>query len=113
MKIVMHEKERCSLEAFADKHGLTMEIHERTPMDMGSRWTPNCRYYASFEDCEVKDGSVLCGAFGDGATPDEAMAEYAARISGQRLVFNAMSRERREITAPLLTHKTPNLKWTA
>jgi hypothetical protein len=105
MQIEMHEKERGTLAEFAEKHGLVMEIHERTPQDMGRRWTESSRYYACFKSCDVKDGSILSGTFGNGSTPDAAMAEYAQEISEKRLVIDATSKgTRREIYAPILTH---------
>lgn len=104
MNIEMHEKDRSTLAAFAEKHGLTMEIHERTPRDLGARWSESERYYACFKDCEIKEGSILRGTFGNGATPDAAMAEYAEEISEQKLVFGAYTQDRTEITAPMLTH---------
>ena len=108
MKIVIYEKERKTLASFADEYGLTMEIHERTPSDLGAQWNQNSRYYAHFEACDVKDGVVLCGTYGNGSSPDEAMADYAEQISGQLLVFNAWTNKlaRREIVAPFLTHST-------
>lgn len=107
MHIVIHEKERSTLAAFAEKHGLTMEIHERTVSDMGARWAADSRYYAHFKGCEIKDGSVLIGAHGNGATPEIAMAEYAQEISERRLVLNAGTTERVELgRAPILTHNT-------
>lgn len=104
MKIEMYTKERMELEEFADKHGLVMEIHERTPSDMGQRWTENDRYYAHFKDCEIKDGPMLRGEFGDGSTPQVAMNNYARSISNKLLVIDACKNSRREIWAPLLTY---------
>lgn len=103
MKIKMNCLPRATLEAFAEVYELTMVIEERVPKDMGVRWTEDSRYYAKFEGCDIKDGDVLCSAFGDGRTPGEAMANYAKEISGVLLVLNAFGPNRREIQAPILT----------
>ena len=104
MNIEMHVAERSGLSEFADKHGFVMEVHERRPRDMGSRWSEDSRYFAHFKDCEVKDGSVLCGTFGNGATPEIAMLNYTAEISEKLLVVGAHTSSRREIRAPVLTY---------
>ena len=104
MSIEMHGKAHNTLAAFAEQHGLTMEIHERTPGNMGAIWTKNNRYYAYFKKCETKEGSILRGTSGNGETPDAAMAEYAEKISEKKLVFNAYGKDRREIDVPMLTH---------
>lgn len=89
----------CALEEFATRHGLQMEVNERSRKDLGDDW-PHGRFYASFKDAEIKDGCVLISTFGNGTTPEEAIAEYAKRILGQRLVIDAGCRNRREIDAP-------------
>ena len=57
----------------------------------------NARFYASFEDVEVKGRGVLIGAFGDGSTPEEAMEDYLKKIMGKVLVYRAMSEYRKEV----------------
>lgn len=104
MKIKMLAIDRQSLSEFADAHELTMEIHQRTPSDMGSRWNPNCRFYAHFENCEIKEDGTLVSTFGDGTSPDEAMTAFAKQISRKRLVFNAGRYDRFEVYAPILYH---------
>jgi hypothetical protein len=54
------------------------------------------RFSAQFESCEVSSGSMLEGTYGDGKTPQEAIADYAKQIIGKRLVFYAMSDTRRQ-----------------
>ena len=103
MKIIMHEADRCGLTAFADANNLIMEIHERVPSDMGARWTENDHYYAKFKACDIKVGACLASEYGNGATPDDAMWDYAQRISGKILVVDAYLNSRREIKVPLLT----------
>lgn len=103
MKIERLAVNRMTLSDFADEHGLTMEIGERTKTDLhpSIRLDTN-RFYASFKDIEVKGDHVLIGAHGNGATEDSAMADYAKQISGKCLVMYAYQKERREIWAPEL-----------
>jgi hypothetical protein len=102
MQIEMHERERSTLEEFAEKYNLVMEIHERTPRDMGKLWHEGLRYYAHFKNCEMKNDSILIGEFGNGATACEAITDYAQRISESVLVINAMGNTRQEIRVPIL-----------
>ncbi len=67
----------------------------------------NCRFAASFAHCETKetkDSGVLCSNFGDGNTPTRAINNYAAKISGSILVFDAMTDDRAEFKCPELAH---------
>lgn len=95
MKIEREFITRESIENFADRHGLTMRVNERSTSGLP-------RFYARFKDVEVGNGCILIGAFGNGDTEDEAIAAYAAEISKQRLIVNAGTAERREIIAPVL-----------
>lgn len=81
-----------SLEEFADKHGLVMEVHEREkPVNEGKR------FYAHFRGVEVLKDSVLVSEYGDGSDPVIAVAKYAKMISGKVLVLDAYKPTRREI----------------
>lgn len=97
MKTEHHTIEEMTIEAFAEKHNLTMEVHERerAPGD-------STRFYAHFKHSDVNEGRLLCGTFGNGATHEQAIAAYARRISMQMLVIDAMSASRREIQVPRL-----------
>lgn len=98
MKIERHEIETTKIEAFADKHGLVMEIHERKK-EVGD---PS-RYYAHFISAEAREGTCcLIGLFGNGATPEEAVKNYACEISLRTLIIDAMRETRREIEVPRL-----------
>jgi hypothetical protein len=97
MKIVFHTMEEQTIEQFADTHKLTMEVYERS-LPIGHKE----RFYAHFERCEIIDDCVLIGAFGNGRTPEEAIANYATEISMKRIVIDAFSQERREIEVPRL-----------
>lgn len=55
------------------------------------------RYYAHYENCEVKDGYFLKGEFGVGEDVIEACEDYLKKISGKTLVFNAMTDKREEV----------------
>ena len=62
------------------------------------------RFAASFiggEIKEYKDSGILVGMYGNGKTADEAVQNYAQRISGKTLVVNAMSKERAEYKIPV------------
>jgi len=94
-----------ALSDFADKHGLVMQVKERTRTELwrGFDYESN-RYYAQFRDVDVKDGAVLRGTFGNGRTPEAAMANYAKEISGKLLVKDwHKPDERKEFHAPELT----------
>jgi len=73
-----------------------LEAHERDTDDEFFRW------YVYFKGCEVKDGNVLCGVFGDGRTIKEAIANYTEAISGKLIVIDAYKETRKEIYVPIL-----------
>lgn len=99
MKIERHEIENTSIEAFADKNGLVMEVHER-PKPVGD---PS-RYYAHFKSAGAREGTCcLIRLFGNGRTPEEAIAEYASVISLRTLIIDAMTKDPREIEVPRLS----------
>lgn len=84
-----------TIQAFAERHDLTMEIRQRHHENNASKW------YAHFEKCDIKEGSCLLGAYSDGFTPLQAIAHYAQRISMTTIVIDAFG-ERREINVPQL-----------
>ena len=51
----------------------------------------------AFERCEVKDGAVLASVFGEGLTFEEACEDYLRQISGKTLVFDACTKNRKEV----------------
>ena len=89
-----------TIEELADQHNLTMIVTERELY----RECSVHRWYAYFEDAETKDGPMLIDTYGDGGTPEEAIADYARRISGKLLVINAHQKSRREIQVPRLVY---------
>jgi len=97
MEIEIHRYDSQKVDEFADAHGLKMVVRERGP-----NHHPNARFYASFEGIEVKSGCILSGPFGNGATPEDAIANYLPKISKQVLVHNACRPDRRVFNAPVL-----------
>lgn len=91
--------DQLSFAAFADKHGLTMEAHERVMDDYLKQFNVP-RWYARFKGAEVQERGGLSSPFGDGHTPDAAIRDYALRIQGTRLVIDAFKPHRREIQCP-------------
>lgn len=63
------------------------------------------RWVASFERGEIKKGGILVGEYGSGISPDIALSNYATRIRGKTIVFDAYSEHRQEYQVPKdLTH---------
>ena len=56
---------------------------------------PESAFYTDFGYVEVKRGGILESAYGNGATPEEAIRDYYKKIVGKRLVFHAMDPEYR------------------
>ena len=72
------------------------DIIVRRYAGQSNRWT------ARFEHAEVKEGAGLTSEYGNATSPEGAIADYARRISGKLLVFNAFNKaDRREISAPV------------
>ena len=98
MKINIHRNpalKKQTLEDFADKHNLEMDVFERKANNLP-------KFYAHFRHVETREKgfSVGVGAYGDGETPKQAIKNYAKRISGHVLIVNAFSNKRQEIQAP-------------
>lgn len=93
------ESPMCSLEDFAEKHGLELVVTERI-LDGWHRERNTPRYIARFKNTEIKRGACLAGVYGEGDSPENAIKEYAQCIIGERLIINAMANDRREIVAP-------------
>ena len=95
MNTTVEEIPTMSIEEFAEREGLVMEIRERR-VPIGSP----ARFYASFKSVEVKDGACLRVSCGNGATHAEAIQNYAREIELKPLVFDAMLETRRDFYAP-------------
>jgi hypothetical protein len=97
MKIELHECRPFlpqTIEEFADKHDLVMEVHERASISSLSH-----RYYAHFKRAELREENCLVGAHGNGVDPKSAITSYARRISQHLLVING----NKEIHVPFLS----------
>ena len=98
MKIELTQIDQITIEDFADKNSLVMEVKER-PYPIGNP----ARFYAHFKNAKVQDGCMLITDFGDGKTPDDAIADYASKITLKTLVFNSFRPNRFELQVPRLT----------
>lgn len=96
MKIKKNYLARLTIEEFADQHFLTMVVQERSK----KHGLP--RFYASFENSEIKGDGILIGMCGNGETEEAAIKDYGERISGETLVLDAYTDSRREIQVPVL-----------
>lgn len=81
-----------SLDAFADLIGHEIEM-TRYPGQNG-RWSCSIRY------AEVMERGMLGGLYGNGKTPEKAMADYARQIAGKRIAINAGTSRRKEYDVP-------------
>jgi hypothetical protein len=97
VKIVVEHAIRMTLKEFAERHDLVMEVGERP------RWgwkDDSTRWHAAFRRTEVKGDGVLFGVYGDGPTPEGAIADYASKLPGKTLVIDACTDSRLEILVP-------------
>lgn len=104
MKILEDFIPTMTIEEFAEKHNLVMVVKERGSSLMRMPHIGRSgRFYAEFENSEIKGDGVLIGVFGNGPTPKDAISDYARHISERRLVLKAWNKsERREIEVPRL-----------
>lgn len=58
------------------------------------------RFLAMFERCEVSEGFVLIGEYGTGTNPIQAVNDYAKKLQGRKIVFDAYSDNRIEYDVP-------------
>lgn len=104
MQINVIRVAETTIEEFADRHGLVMEVSERR-MDRWQRSHRLERFTATFKGVEVADAGMLLSVYGSGDTEIDAIRNYAERISSERLVVDAMKSTRREIAVPRLVEK--------
>lgn len=91
---IIRETRGVSLDEFADQHGLNLKV-TRCGLDR--------TYQVRFDPApEVKRGQILTGAYGRGPSEASAIHDYASRISGELLVWDAWGTTRREVQAPPL-----------
>ena len=97
MKIEYHllkKPDSVTLEAFADLHGLVMEVHERDTTETVMK------FYAHFKHTDVRNGNLMVGgAIGNGKDAASAIESYKNKIAGKLLVINILS-TRQEVMCP-------------
>lgn len=98
MKATIIYDEKVRLSDFAEEHDLELIVRERTPEYCKTLH----RFYASFENVEVKEGPILTSHSGNGDTVAEAIRDYADKISNKLLVTGAYKEERKEFRSPSL-----------
>jgi hypothetical protein len=99
MKITVHRRggpKPVTFSEFAHRHDLELEVRER-PVVVNGRLD---RWCCSFKDVEISEPGVLVSTSGNGDTIALAIADYAERLRGKRLVKNAWTPSRQEFDAP-------------
>ena len=100
MKTTIEKIPEVTIEEFAETNDLEMVVKERE-LPEGDP----ARFYASFKHCDVKGDGVLIVSFGNGATPEEAIANYGREIHLKTLVFkDCFQGLRREIRPVRIRH---------
>lgn len=100
METEIRALERCTIEEFADKHGLKMVIEERSKSDW-CRADNFKQFYAHFDGCSLAERGMQIGMFGDGNTHEEAIANYAEEISGKTLIIGCALKGKR-VSVPII-----------
>ena len=104
VEILEYEKE---LQQMGIATEIVVSERSKDTIEWGKRtWGKMERFHATFEDSGVKEGNFLAGTYGNGETPDEAIAAYAKQISGKQLTFVTHTKDRRDIYVPNLIHTT-------
>lgn len=88
---------RMSLQAFAEANLLELEIKERSAYTSTS---VKERFYASFRDVSIRDQSTLVSEYGNGSTPERAIAEYAKVLDNKNLVKHGNTSAERSLGNP-------------
>lgn len=78
---------------------INVKIRSTEPFDS------NKKYYASFNNANIKEKGCTIGKYGDGMTPDEAIINYCLEISGKEMWFG-YSDDCFKIKVPYLFYKT-------
>ena len=94
-----------TIQEFAERHGLIMAVDEIGPRSPRAPLAPR-RFQAGFVCVRVKnkgyEATVPC-PLGRGTTPDEAIADYAERMSGKVLFWDIFT-TKKMAQAPVLTY---------
>ena len=83
MKIERDAPPKMTIEVFAERHDLTMQISERSSYlvdELGLE-----PLYVRFKNTDIAEAGYIRGVSGDGWTEREAVADYRRQISGRRL----------------------------
>jgi len=100
MKTTIEKIPEITIEEYAETNDLEMVVKERELPE-----NDPARFYASFKHCDVKGDGVLIGSFGNGATPEEAIANYGREIHLKTLVYeDCFKGPRREIRPVRIRH---------
>lgn len=97
MRLQIVRLPRETIQEFAERHDLTMQVYERTHAECPDK------YYAKFANSDIVEGCCLLGAYGNGHTIKSAIAAYAERISGCCLVIAGNTNSEIRINVPQLT----------
>jgi hypothetical protein len=87
-----------SLDEIAEQYKLELRVGECVP-GVWSRDTGR-RFYAHFAYVEEMINGMLGGPTGRGATPDDAIRDYARALSGKRVAIRAYTDSRQNVTMP-------------
>lgn len=98
---VTHVKDVPTLKQFAETNGLEMSVNERAREFWNDK--RGTRFYAWFENAEIKEDVILHTFAGNGDTPHEAVYRYMEGIRGKMLVLDAMTGYRRTLFVPFIT----------
>lgn len=101
MQIEFIPAAKCTIEEFADHQGLTMVITEIADNRRAAASVSGVAYKAEFKDAYVNtySGSTL---YGIGCSTEEAIRDFALKISGQLLRHQA---KEANVLVPLLICK--------
>ena len=98
--------ERTTIESFADKRNLTMQVNERD-IEPGKYPGPNERFYAAFEGVDVIDGHFYRGVYGNGPDEETAIRDYAIKLSRAVLSIRGADGRREEVVCPRFAESNP------
>lgn len=105
MRVEMNLVPEATLQDFAERQDLVLEVNERDPelaREVGAT------YYVGFKDVQIKDGVFRRSTSGNGNTIHEAASDLARQLSRQTIVINAFDMAApREVRAPILRYMMP------
>ena len=109
MKVKLNKaKPKETLESLSEKYGLSLVVNERD----NRTYLDSDKYYARFENVEVKEGICLHSVYGDGKTPVNAILDYAEKIQNKLLVKDAFQISRHEFEVDVLDLTALDFEFT-